>query len=119
MKKREILARIEAKEENYYRNIAKDYLENYPQFDDFEKAVLSEVICVLINRSYSVQECLFKISTEYNINCKKIVFWAIVPLIKMETIKSKLLFFTHINDVIFQCLSLMKNQVVKEAFKCS
>ena len=41
MKKREILARIEAKEENYYRNIAKDYLENYPQFDDFEKAVLS------------------------------------------------------------------------------
>lgn len=118
MEKKKILAIIEAKEDNYYRNIAKDYLKNYPQFDDFEKAIFSEVICNLIEKSYSVQECILKISTEYNINCKRIVFLAIAPLIKAKTIKSKILFLTHINDVVCQCINLMKNQVVKEAFKC-
>lgn len=119
MRKKEILARLESQEDNYYRNIAKDHLKNYAKINDFEKAILSEIICKLIEKHYSVQECLSKMSKEYNVNCKKIVFWAIMPSIRVKTIKAKFLFLSNINEVITQCLNIMKNQVVKEALKCS
>ncbi len=117
MKKEDILLRIESKEDNCYRTIVKEYLKSYIQFNNFEKSIFLEVICLLIEKCCSTQQCFLEISKEYNINCKKIIFWAIIPLINMKTIKSKFLFFTHMDDVISQCLNLMKNQVIKEIFK--
>lgn len=92
MKKEQIIDRIEGKLDSCYRNIAKDYLKQYQQFNDFEKAILLEVMCGLIENHYSIEECYSKISTEYNVNCKKIVFSAVVKSIEMPTLKAKILF---------------------------
>lgn len=119
MKKREIMNKIDEKPYNHYRNIAKDYLKSYRQFNDFERAIFTEIICKLIEKRYSVEECFTKISKEYNINCKRIVFFAIIPSIKMPTVKAKILFFSNINEVIFECINLMKSEVVRLAFKCA
>lgn len=114
MKKKDIIKRIEGKSDNCYRNIAKDCLINY-KFNDFEKAIISEILCGMIE-NYAIEECFLKISKEYNVNCKKIVLSAIVPSIKMPTLKEKFLFFINKNEVIVQCLNIMKKQVVEKAF---
>ena len=117
MKKREIINKIEKNSNNYYRNIANDCLKHYSKLDNFEKAILSELICRLIEKNYSLEECLATMSKEYNVNCKKIVLFAIMPSIKMPTLKAKFLFLTNINAVISQCINLMKQEVVQVAFK--
>lgn len=117
MRKEEIINRIEKNSDNYYRIIAKEYLKSYSKLDDFEKNILSEVICRMIEKSYSIEECFSEISEEYNINCEKIVSFAIIPSIKMPGIKSKILFWTNIKPAIYQCVNIMKMEVVKIAFK--
>ncbi len=116
MNKEEIINKIERKTSNYYINIAKEYLEQYGQFSRFEKAILSELISLRIEKHYSIEECFFYISQEYNVNCKKIIFDTIVKAIKMPTIQSKFLFWTNKDEVIFHCLNILKNQVVEIAY---
>ena len=112
----EIIDRIEKQSNNYYINIAKGCLEQYGKFNDFEKAVLSEVVFLIIDKHYSMEECFSNISQEYNVDCKKIVFNAIIKAIRTSTIKSKILFLIHKNEAIFQCINIIKNQVVEIAY---
>lgn len=119
MKRKEIIDRIDEKIDNHYRNIARDYLKHYAQFNDFQKSIFAEIICELIEKHYSIEECFAKISNEYNVNCKRIVFFAIIRVIKMPTVKAKVLFLNNINDVIYQCINFMKSEVVNLAFKCA
>ena len=37
----------------------------------------------------------------------------------MPTLKAKFLFLSNINEVISQCINLMKSEVVNLAFKCA
>ena len=119
MNKKEIIDRIGKKSDDHYRNIAKDYLKHYAQFNDFQKAIFTEIIGNIIEKHYSLEECFARISNEYNVNCKRIVFFAIIRVIKMPTLKAKFLFLSNINEVISQCINLMKSEVVNLAFKCA
>lgn len=109
---------IATKTDNYYRNFAKDYLdENYRKFNDLEKSIITEMICRLIEKQYTVEECFIEMSKDYNLNCKKIVFSALKPLLRADTIKTKILRYTKIDIIISQCIILMKSEVVSLAFK--
>lgn len=119
MKKKEIIDKIDGKLDDHYRSIAKDYLKHYAQFNDFEKAIFTEIIGNIIEKHYSLEQCFTRISNEYNVNCKRIVFFAMIRVIKMPTIKAKFLFFSNVNEVISQCINFMKSEVVNLAFKCA
>jgi hypothetical protein len=108
---------IEIKTDNYYTKFAKDYLENFRQYNDLEKAIIIEMICRLIEKQYTVEECFIEISKDYNLNCKKIVFSAIKPWLKADTIKTKIFRYTRIDEIIQQCIIVMKSEVVNLAFK--
>lgn len=116
MKKNEIIDKIEEKSYNY-KNIAKDYLKHFKNLNNFEISILSEVICGIIENHYSIEQSFSEISKQYSVNCKKIVFWAIMPSVNLPTIRAKILFVIHINEIICNCVNVMKNDIVQIAFK--
>lgn len=118
MKEREIIADIEAKEDSCYREIAKEYLKHYEQYNNFQKSIFIEIICRLIEEHCSIPEVLSKMSKEYGINCKKVVISAIKPLIRIENkIKTKINYLLNKEEALLGCIMVMKIDVVNEAFK--
>ena len=119
MEEKKIIEAIERKQSSCYRDIAKDFLKkHYAQFNDLERAVFVEIICLLVEKHCSIQECFSKISEQYGINCEKIAFSAIKPLITVEkAIKTKLSYLSKRKEIILGCIMIMKMQVVNEAFR--
>ena len=105
MKQKEIIEKIEAIPNNY-RDISKECVKSYANINDFQKTILAEVICKIITEQCSIEDCFSQISKEYKINCKRIVFWAIISAMKIPGIKAKILFLLNMDQVIYICINI-------------
>lgn len=112
-RKEKIINRIDNKEENWYRSATKQYLTQYSTLNNFEIAIFSEIIYDMIVKHEPLEVAFKEISEEYNVNCRRIAFFAIMP-IKMH---KKLIYLKNINKTINTFFALVKRYIVRETFK--
>lgn len=112
-KKQRIIKRINEKEEDFYRSATQEYLKKYSTLNCFEIAIFSEVVYEIIVNHITLEAGFDKISKEYNINCKMIAFFAIMPI----KIHKKVIYLKNINKTINYFFNVVKTYIVRETFK--
>ena len=111
-KKQKIIKLINEKEENWYRSFTKKYLSKYSTLNEFEISIFSEVIYEMIVNHRELDESFEKISNEYNVNCKRIAFFAIMPI----KLKKKIHYLQNVETVIYYFFHLTRAYVIKQTF---
>lgn len=111
-KKQKIIQSINEKKENWYRTFAREYLMKSSTLNKFEIAIFSEIIYEMIVDHKELEKCFKDISNEYNINCRTIVFFAIMPI----KLKKKIYYLLNIDTVIHYFFYVAKNYVVRQTF---
>lgn len=111
-KKQKIINIINEKEENWYRTFTKQYFSKHSTLNEFEISIFSEVIYEMIVNHIELEESFEKVSNEYNVNCKVIAFFAIMPI----KLKKKIFYLLNVKTVIYYFFHVAKAYVIKQTF---
>lgn len=111
-KKQKIIKEINEKDENWYRSFSKQYLSKYSTLNEFEISIFSEVIYEMIANHRELEDCFEKVSNEYNVNCKRIAFFAIMPI----KLKIKIYYLLNVETVIYYFFHFARAYVIKQTF---
>lgn len=111
-KKQKIINRINEKKENWYRSATKEYLTRCSTFNNFEISIFSEIIYTMIEKRYPLELCFEQISEEYDVDCKRIAFFALMPI----KFHKKVYYFQNIEKTINYFFEVVKRYVVRETF---
>ena len=112
-RKQKIIKKINEKEENFYRSATQQYLKKYSTLNKFEIAIFSEIVYEIIVNHTTLNICFVKISKEYNVNCKMIVFFAIMPI----KLYKKVIYLKNINKTINYFFEVVRLYIIRETFK--